>query len=519
MHPNRELELKLSLDPSDVARLLAHPSVLAAAVGPAEIQTLRTVYFDDRDFSLAEQGISLRLRRAGDQQWQTVKLDGEDPAAGLFSRREIEVESLGERPDLEAIPDEGVRAKIVEALDGRALEPVFETVMTRRHLVLRDDVAEWSLDLDEGEVRSGFASEPICEVELELRDGPVSHLFEFALGLSDGIVLRPGARSKSERGHALRTGLRPSAVRARPVVLPPDATLKQAIVPIARSCLAQIGENAAIAFEGVDPEGVHQMRVGVRRMRALVALVRQALPSIRLGRLRGPLRSLAALLGEVRDLDVFLAQGLAPHLALRLDDPGLEGLRAGALALCEERRQALREGLFAPRTARLLLELGHWIATTEELDLESGDPSVALARRADHFAEGALTRLLRKARKRASAAIAGSPADRHALRITLKKLRYSSEFFRSLFDEREAKRFLRRLERLQDGLGVQNDLATERLVVQQILDRAPLEQLPELARSAGFLEGWSARAQAKASRKLAKQWARLEAMQPFWMPD
>lgn len=519
MHPNRELELKLALDPSDVPRLLEHPLVLAAATGPAEIQGLRTVYFDDRDFSLAEQGLSLRLRRAGDRQWQTVKLDGEPAAAGLFSRGEIESEVPGERPDLEAIPDEAARARVVAALDGRPLEPVFETVMRRTHLVLRDDVAEWSLDLDEGEIRSGFASEPICEVELELRDGPVSHLFEFALALSDAVALRPGARSKSERGHALRTGLRPTAVRARPVVLPPDATLKQAIVPIARSCLAQIGENAAVAYEGVDLEGVHQMRIGVRRMRALVALVRQVLPSIRLGRLRGPLRGLGALLGEVRDLDVFVEQSLEPNCLRRADDPGLEGLRAGALALRDERRQALRTALLAPRTARLLLELGHWIATTEEQDLEGGDPSVALARRADHFADGALTRLLRKARKRAPAAIAGSASERHRLRITLKKLRYAGEFFRSLFDAREAKRFLRRLERLQDWLGVQNDLATERQVLQQILDRAPLEQLPELSRSAGFLEGWGARGQEKASRKLAKQWARFEETRPFWTPE
>ena len=68
-------------------------------------------------------------------------------------------------------------------------------------------------------------------------------------------------------------------------------------------------------------------------------------------------------------------------------------------------------------------------------------------------------------------------------------------------------------------LGVQNDLATERQVLQQILDRAPPELLPELSRSAGFLEGWSARGQEKASRKLAKKWARFESTQPFWVSE
>ncbi|MBY0401565.1 CYTH and CHAD domain-containing protein [Myxococcota bacterium] len=516
MDSSRELELKLSLDPSDVPALLAHPLLAAAAAGPVSVQQLQTVYFDDRDLSLAAEGISLRLRRAGDLQWQTVKLDDEETAAGLFSRRELEVEFEGERPELSAIPDEALRARIEAILDGRPIEPVYETVMQRTHLRMRDERAEWSLDLDEGAVRSGFASEPICELELELVSGPVSHLFEVALSLSEGIALRPGARSKAERGHALRTGIRPAAVRARPVVLEPDATLAQAIVSTARSCLAQIAENAVVALEGVDPEGVHQMRVGVRRLRALVALVRQVLPSIRLGRLRGPLRGLGAALGDVRDLDVFIERTLAVHRTLQGDEAGLEGLREGALQLREERRESLCAALLAPRTSRLLLELGHWIAATEEQGFAEGEPSVALGRRADHFAAGALTRLQRKAQKRASAAIEGSPADRHALRLTLKKLRYASEFFRTLFDPRDAKRFLRRVEKLLDLLGTQNDAETGRQILQQILDRTSFERAPELARSAGFVEGFGAREQAKASKKLARQWTRFESMEPFW---
>jgi CHAD domain-containing protein len=306
-------------------------------------------------------------------------------------------------------------------------------------------------------------------------------------------------------------------VRAGPIELDSDATLKEAIVPIARSCLAQISQNAALAFDGLDPEGVHQMRVGVRRMRALITLVRLVVPSIRLGRLRGPLRWLAGTLGDVRDVDVFVEERLEPHLARRQEDLGLAGLREAAVALREERRMILREALHSSRTARLLLELGHWIATTEEQDFEQGDPSVALARRADHFAQTALARLHRKANKRAPAALAGDPTERHELRIALKKLRYACEFFSSLFDAKDASRYLRRLQRLQDLLGVQNDLETSRQVLQQLLDRSEPEQLPERARSAGFIEGWAEREQEKAMRKLARQWSRFESTRPFWV--
>lgn len=520
MDPHREIELKLSIAPGDAARVLEHPLLRAAARAEPEIQHLHTVYFDSRDLALAGQGISLRLRRGGGRQWQTVKF-GDQGAAGLFARAELEVELTGERPDLAAIPDEAVRQRVLDALADRSLEPIFETEMERTHQRLADETCEWSLDLDRGEVRAGFAREPICELELELHRGPASRLFEIALALSEGISLWPGTRSKADRGYILRTGERPRPSRAALPELPADATLRDALVPIARSCLAQIGDNAELAYEGTDPEGVHQMRVGLRRMRALVALFRRELPSTRLGRLRGPLRWLAGLLGEVRDLDVFLEDRIEPLVRMRSTDVVLQRLREQAIALREERRLVLREALRSRRHAHLMLELGHWVATLEELDPADPEPSLLLVRRADDFAAGVLTRLDRKARKRARIALAGPSAARHALRIAVKRLRYASEFFRSLYPSREAsknaKRYLRRLARLQDLLGSVNDVDAAERVLQQLLDRADPERALDFARAVGFIEGFAVREQERALRKLAERWERFEAARGFWL--
>jgi len=518
MDPNREIELKLSIAPGDAPRVLDHPILRAAAIGEAELQHLHTVYYDSRDLALAEQGISLRLRRAGGRQWQTVKL-GDERAAGLFARAELEIELPGEqRPDLMAIPDEAVRERVVEALAGRALEPIFETEMERTCQRLADETCEWTLALDRGEVRAGFACEPICEVELELHRGPPSHLFEIALQLSDAFALWPGTRSKADRGAALRTGVRPTAARARLPELSQAGTLRDAIVPIARSCLAQIGDNADLAFEGVDPEGVHQMRVGLRRIRALVALSRRAHPSARLGRLRSSLRWLAGLLGQVRDLDVLLEQRIDPLVESRKADPAFQGLREDAVAMREERRLALREALRSRRHAHLMLELGHWVASLEELDLAGPEPVPNLARRADGFAESALSDLDRKARKRAGPALSGPPEARHELRIALKKLRYASEFFRSLYGPKDSKRYLRRLSRLQDLLGIQNDIETASGLLKELLERCPPEQAIDLARAAGFIEGYAVREQERSMLELVERWNRFDATRPFWVP-
>lgn len=520
MDPHREIELKLSIAPGDAARVLEHPLLRAAALAAAEVQQLHSVYFDSRDLALAGEGISLRLRRGGGRQWQTVKF-GDQSAAGLFARAELEVELAGERPDLAAIPDEGLRQRVIDVLAGQSLEPIFETEIERTHQRLADETCEWSLDLDRGEVRAGFAREPICELELELHRGPASHLFEIALALSGDIGLWPGTRSKADRGYFLRTGERPTPSRAELPKLPADATLRDAIVPIARSCLAQISDNAELAFEGLDPEGVHQMRVGLRRMRALVALFRRELRSTRLGRLRGPLRWLAGLLGDVRDLDVFLAERIEPLVRMRSADVALQRLREEAIALREERRLVLREALHSRRHAHLMLELGHWVATLEELDLVGPEPSAILVRRADDFAASVLARLDRKVRKRAPGALAGPSAVRHELRIAVKRLRYSCEFFRSLYPSKEAskeaKRYLRRLSRLQDLLGSVNDVDASERLLQQLLDRCAPERALDFARAVGFIEGFAVREQERALRKLAERWARFEATRGFWL--
>jgi inorganic triphosphatase YgiF len=519
MHPprDREIELKLELNHGDAAQVLEHPAVRRAASGAPRVQQLRSVYFDSEDHALARAGIGLRLRRSGGEQVQTVK-SGEEAAAGLFERGEVEVAVAGDTPDLDAIPDESLRGRILEALDGQPLVPVFETEMRRTSRLLRDGDDEWSLDLDEGSVRAGDANERFCELELELRHGEASRLYELALELAHSFDLRPGTRTKAERGYALRSRAHPAARKAAPVELPAHATLDTALREIARSCLAQIGGNAAAAWDGADPEGVHQMRVGVRRMRSVFSVFQPVLPADPTRVLREHLRWLAAELGSVRDLDVFIEELLVPLFAVRSDDPGLSRLRAEAERLREERRQALRKALDSRRQTRLVLELGHWISRSAWREQALSEQSALLFQPAAAFATGVLSRLQRKAEKLGQDAITGPPAARHQLRIALKKLRYACEFFRALFPKKDVKRYLKRLSALQDLLGALNDIVTASRVLEELLARVGPDTAPSLARAAGFIEGFAARQDEIALRELAAQWARFERTREFWEP-
>lgn len=515
MERDREIELKLELVPADAARLLLHPLLASAAVSSPEQATLQSVYFDSRDLALMQAGITLRLRRSNDRQVQTVKFASRSMAS-LSARGEVEVVMSGERPDVLAIPDERLRGELLAILADQALEPIFETEFTRTSVRYADGSAVWRVDLDAGEVRAGFAREPISEVEIELVEGPTSRLFEIALALADAVPLWPGTRSKAERGHALRTGERPRAVRARPPELYGRETLLEAVVEIAGSCLEQIGANADVAFAAEDPEGVHQMRIGIRRLRALLVRLRAAWPSARLGRMSKQLEWLSGLLGEVRDLDVFIEERLGPLCGVRPDDIGLARLLEQAAQMREERRVLLRRGLRSPRYTRLLLELGHWIALMQEPVTPIDERAPRLERPVREFADAALTRLRAKVERLAAPALTGTAAERHALRIALKKLRYFTEFFAGLYDARDVKRALKRLARLQSALGALNDVEAGGHVVRSLVAQADPEFVLDLARAGGFVEGFSLREEARAMRRLEKEGERLRKLRPFW---
>jgi inorganic triphosphatase YgiF len=215
--------------------------------------------------------------------------------------------------------------------------------------VLRKGESEWTLDVDVGRIIAGDRSSSIHEVELELREGVPARLFEFALLLQERLDLHPAVRSKAERGYALARGEGAAAHPPRRVRLEPDATLADALAAILSHCVAHFTANADCAREAVDPEGVHQMRVGVRRARAALALFEPLLPTERLRFFRSELRWVARELGAARDLDVVT---LGP-LARSQCRARVRGVRAPARRVGRAARRVLRGSARVSRLAPL----------------------------------------------------------------------------------------------------------------------------------------------------------------------
>ena len=161
----------------------------------------------------------------------------------------------------------------------------------------------------------------------------------------------------------------------------------------------------------------------------------------------------------------------------------------------------------SPRYFGLLLDLGELAATLSQR------PS--LAKPALVFAEGLLGQRYRVLRRRAKQVVAQSPPSRHAVRIAAKKMRYAAEIFASLFDDRTTLRFLRSLSRLQDVLGVLNDLRVARQRVAMLAAHASTDT----THAEGFLHGWWAAQEASHLDRLDRRWKKVKRARIFWSAD
>ena len=356
-----EYELKLELTPEQVKSLPRNPLVRSLTQGRSVAQKLHNTYFDTPTRSLDAHEMALRVRRMGRRRMQTLKVRA-NGTSGLQHFKEFECDIAGEQPQLSNISEKDLRALIVKENLADGVAPVFTTDFTRRRWRLSLEETTIELALDQGEIRSGDRTLPICEAELELISGRPSRIFELALSLQESMPFRLESRTKARRGYDLAANFVPKPVYGERPALAPDISLRNAILSVARACRDHFRANEPAVLGSTDPEGIHQMRVGIRRLRALLQAVRRFLPPARYEPLARELGWLQRELGPARDWDVFIADCLEPLAALQPEDAGQARLLADAgalrIAAYEEARAALR----SPRYARLVLQLNLCLA-------------------------------------------------------------------------------------------------------------------------------------------------------------
>jgi len=473
MEEPHEIELKFALAPDRAVQILAELPPLAGAA----TEDLTSIYFDTRRQDLKRAGLALRVRHEDGRYVQTLKAASES----LLMRGEWEtaLPTPDPAPDLlKGTPAAGVLRK------GGDLAPQFTIEAKRRSAEVAEGASRISLSLDEGAARAGDKSQPFAELELELKEGPIDGLLSLARRVSQTGDLTLSFTSKAERGFLLARPPRQRALKFAPPPLKPDTPTAEAFQIAASACLRQIVGNAEHLRRRVSPEVLHQLRVGIRRLRSLITTFKPVVADGRLPTITDELKWLTGELDAARNLDVMLRGEFRASLGQKYEADGLKAL-AGRLR--DARRIAYARAASAVEGARfreLLINLLIWIETGPWTIA----PKTERARKGkiERFARQALEKRRRKIVKQAKRFADLDVQARHKLRIEAKKLRYAADVFSHLFGRpRRVQRFLAQLKRVQDCLGELNDIVVGEAIAREVAAGASLAQ----ARAA-FAAGW-----------------------------
>jgi triphosphatase len=308
-----------------------------------------------------------------------------------------------------------------------------------------------------------------------------------------------------------------SSVRGpKGVVLIRKMTVDDAVALIFTECLKHWTSNENVALKAADPEGIHEMRVGLRRMRSALSDFRAIIPAAQLGWIKRETKWLITRLADARDWDVFLAELLEPVEAARPQDRGLRELRSAARAERKRGYATTRIAIRCLRHSRFLAQMRDWLSAKRwrqprEKDRGSLDePIQKLARRVLKKRHDAALELGRDFSKL-------SAEQRHQLRIALKKLRYTADFFRSLYPEKHAKPYFRALAQMQDCLGHMNDVVVAEHLLERMASAHQRQRVfAHLLTAAGTVIGWHARGASAAAQEAEANWHKLRDVGCFW---
>ena len=320
-----------------------------------------------------------------------------------------------------------------------------------------------------------------------------------------------------------QAGVRSRAQKAPPSLLPAGINVSDAFRLTLVQCRWHVAANAAVFVDSREPEAIHQLRVGLRRLRvALTSFGGEfRAPQFEAVRLRA--KDLAQQLAPARDLDVFVSELLEPVANANGSQDAFAVLRRRA----EEARKLAFGEAFAvvsgPRLRMFMRDVSDvtdgrgWTFPPGRAGAVAGVRAYDVSARI--VAERILSHRYKQACRRARHLDRLSAAERHTLRIELKKLRYTAEFYLPFFDAVQARKFLSRLARMQDVLGAVNDVAVAKHILEKFVASAEAGDgvsANNVSFVAGLVYGWHLERAALTWREAVERWKKFARTRTFW---
>ncbi len=441
----REQEIKLSVDQS-----FRWPEQYGT---PLPRRHLISTYYDTAAYDLAHARITLRHRiERGKQSWQLKIPLGDD-------RQEVEASGT------QGNPPAALRTLLILHLGHRRLTPVVTLRVRRAGLLVRQGripIAELALD-HVAVITHGAVIQHFRELEIEQRQGDKNSLRALERQLRNAGASDHDGRPKFFRALSLQISAPPLQPEAN---APVAEHLKWALTQHVEWLLAHDPGTRL----GTESESVHQFRVAIRRLRAVLRAARPTLLPAWARSLEQELTWLSELLGPARDLDVQIAYFIQESTGLNARD---RKLLAQFISHLRAQRALVQQMLLSELTSARYFEL------IRRLQQAARDPSIIdsplticeLANR--QFKK--LRETIRQLRSSPSAVAL------HKVRIKVKRARYAAELARCSVGK-PASRFMKSARRVQEVLGSHQDAIQAERYIQQFVKYSTSVR-------AGFLAG------------------------------
>lgn len=487
-----EFELKFEIPAQSLPKIVA-----AVHAKKAQLQILQACYFDTKDNALAKNGLTLRMRKEANDWVQTAKGLTSNSLERLEHNVEIGLSKtnvtknsvLGNKTstsklsnpmpsiDLSRHANEKIGKLIMSALKIKPngliplLIPLYETDVQRLKFTVKHAGSLIEIALDQGMVISGGRSATLCELEIELKQGKPEHAIALARTWCSAHGLWLSTINKSMKGQRLHDYLLSSQLKHKGLEDKPelksDANGQQMVKAVFQSCLNQILANASeIASGSQNAEHIHQLRVGIRRLRTAMRELTVLVDGINMA-WEMPLIDAFRALGEHRD-DDHLNHVLQPQIAAEGGPDVSTHIDAAKLL---DASLVVRSKVFQDTLLCLIAYVNSSYLNGSDLsDSKYSDAKNVADNAKENYKHKKVTKILanrldklhEKIIKEGKKFLALTETQQHSVRKHFKRLRYLAEFSAPLFTTSATARkrtsaFIAALKPVQDALGLYND--------------------------------------------------------------
>lgn len=195
-----EREYKWSIaDARSFDEMAEHP-LIASRIEQTDVVEMEAIYYDTFDHQIAHVRGGLRLRRENEESVCCLKLAPQTAYDGAYkAREEYECYAPDIRSGMLNLPSVGAPQEFCDQILKSDLVELGRTIFTRRTYLLACGDGKCELAFDTGKITHRGRFSPICEVELELKEGSQADFDELAQRLEKTFSLKPQPLSKLAR--------------------------------------------------------------------------------------------------------------------------------------------------------------------------------------------------------------------------------------------------------------------------------------------------------------------------------